>query len=99
MIVALVLAPVWEELAFRGFLQSALAKSRLGFWPAALVSNTIWTALHFGYSAAGLASVFLAGLMLFWLVWRTGSVRIAIVAHMVANAFALAFTYFFAPVS
>ena len=31
LIAAVVLAPLWEELVFRGFLLSALAKTRLGF--------------------------------------------------------------------
>jgi membrane protease YdiL (CAAX protease family) len=96
-LIATVVAPVWEELTFRGFLLSALAQSRLGFWGGALLSDTLWTALHWGYSGAGLASVFAAGLMLSWLVWRTGAIRIAIVAHAAANVAALLFTFLFAP--
>jgi hypothetical protein len=98
-IVAVVLAPLWEELAFRGFLLSALAKSRLGFWPGAVVVNTLWTLLHWGYSAPGIASVFLAGLLLSWLLWRTNSIWPAVAAHAVANAVAVTITYLFAPVT
>jgi membrane protease YdiL (CAAX protease family) len=43
--------------------------------------------------------VFVAGLILSWLVWRTGDVKPAIVTHAAGNAFALAFTYGFAPPS
>jgi uncharacterized protein len=96
-VIAVVLAPAWEELTFRGFLLSALAQSRLGFWGAALVANVLWTALHASYSWPGVASVFVAGLILSWLVWRTGSIKPAIVTHALGNAFALAFTYAFAP--
>lgn len=88
LIVAVVLAPLWEEMAFRGFLLSSLAKTRLGFWPAATLSTGIWTGLHAGYSAAGIASVFLAGMALSWLMLRTGSMRTVVVAHAVANAIA-----------
>ncbi len=95
--IAVVLAPLWEEIAFRGFLLSALAKSRLGYWPAAVISTALWTALHAGYSYAGLASVFVAGLALSWLMWRLGSLRAAVVAHATANVAALLFAYFFAP--
>ncbi len=98
-LIAVVLAPLWEELAFRGFLLSALAQTRLGFWGAALIANSLWTLLHWGYSAPGMISVFVAGLILSWLVWRTGSIKTPIAAHAIGNAVALAFTYTFAPVA
>jgi membrane protease YdiL (CAAX protease family) len=96
-VIAVILAPLWEEFAFRGFLLSALAKTRLGFWGGALISNVLWTSLHATYSWAGVVSVFVAGLVLSWLVWRTGSIKPAIVTHAIGNLFALAFTYGFAP--
>ncbi len=89
-IAAVVLAPIWEELTFRGFLLSALAKTRLGFWPAAAISSVLWTALHAGYSWPGLVSVFLAGLGLSWIMKRTGSMKAVILAHAAINGFALA---------
>lgn len=89
-IAAVVLAPIWEELTFRGFLLSALAKTRLGFWPAAVISSVLWTGLHAGYSWPGLVSVFLAGLGFSWIMNRTGSMKAVILAHAVINAFALA---------
>jgi uncharacterized protein len=96
-VIAVVLAPLWEELTFRGFLLSGLAQSPLGFWGAALVSNLAWTLLHWGYSLPGMVSVFAGGAVFTWLVWRTGSVRPAIVAHAIGNAAALAFMYKFGP--
>ena len=96
-VAAVILAPLWEEISFRGFLLSALAKSRLGFWPAALVSSGLWTALHVGYSWPGLASVFLAGLGMSWIMLRTGSMRAVVVAHAVVNAFSLTVIWLFAP--
>jgi membrane protease YdiL (CAAX protease family) len=98
-VIAVILAPLWEELTFRGFLVSALSKSRLGFWGAALFANVLWTSLHASYSWAGVTSVFVAGLILSWLVWRTGDIKPAIITHAAGNAFALAFTYGFAPAS
>lgn len=97
-VIAVILAPLWEELTFRGFLLSALANTRLGYWGAALVSNALWSGLHANYSWAGLASVFVAGLILSWLVWRTGSIKPAIITHAFGNLAALVFTYMFAPV-
>jgi membrane protease YdiL (CAAX protease family) len=83
-------APLSEELLFRGFLQSALARSRIGYFGASLVTTMGWTALHAGYSPAGLIEVFLIGLLLSWLLWRTGSLWVPIVCHAVHNTALLA---------
>jgi membrane protease YdiL (CAAX protease family) len=87
--VLLVGAPVSEELLYRGFLLSALAHTPLGFWGAALIATGLWTALH-DYSAVGVIAVFTLGLFLSWLVWRTGSLRVAIYCHALNNALVLA---------
>src|SRR5882724_6108529 len=79
-------APLSEELLFRGFLLSALARSRLGFAGGALVTTTLWTALHAGYSLAGIVEVFTIGLFFSWLLWRTGSLRVPIFCHALYNS-------------
>ena len=79
-------APLSEELLFRGFLLSALARSRLGFAGAAAVTSAAWTAMHAGYSAAGIIEVFLIGLFFSWLLWRTGSLRVALFCHALYNS-------------
>ena len=79
-------APLSEELLFRGFLLSALAQTRLGFWGASLVSTALWTSLHIGYSAVGIIEVSIIGLFFSWLLWRTGSLRVAIFCHAVYNS-------------
>ncbi len=85
LIVAVIGAPLSEELLFRGFLQSALAQSRLGFWGAALITNTAWAALHAGYTLTGLVDVFIAGLLFSWVLWRSGSLWVPIVCHGLYN--------------
>jgi len=80
-------APLSEELLFRGFLLSALANSRVGFLPGAVITSGLWTALHVGYSVVGIAEVFLIGLYFSWLLWRTGSLWVAIVCHALYNSF------------
>lgn len=79
-------APLMEEFLFRGFLQSALTRSRIGFWPGALLATAAWTALHWGYSVVGLAEVFLIGLYFSWLLWRTGSLLPALFCHALYNS-------------
>jgi len=82
-VIAAVLAPVFEELVFRGFLFGFL-RSRSGAWPAALLSSGIFAAVH-GYSGEGLVIVFLYGLVFAWLYHRSGSLLPGIVAHGVFN--------------
>ena len=79
-------APLSEELLFRGFLLSALAKSRLGFWGAALIATALWTSLHIGYTVVGILEVSIIGLFFSWLLWRTGSLRVAIFCHALYNS-------------
>ncbi|MGD9785979.1 MAG: lysostaphin resistance A-like protein [Hyphomicrobiaceae bacterium] len=78
-------APLMEELLFRGFLMTALSRSRLGFVGASLISSALWTGLHVGYSPPSLVAVFLVGLYFSWLVWRTGSLKVPLVCHGIYN--------------
>ena len=78
-------APLSEELLFRGFLFSGLAKSRLGFLGTAILTAVLWTALHAGYSAFGMVEVLGIGLYFSWLLVRTGSVWVTIVCHALYN--------------
>lgn len=89
-------APISEELLFRGFLQSALVPSRLGYWGASLVTTTFWTVLHWGYSNLGRIEVFLIGLIFVWLLRRTGSLRVTLACHAIYNT-GIALLLIFAP--
>lgn len=89
-------APLSEELLFRGFLQSALVPSRLGYWGASIVTTTFWTLLHAGYSLPGLVEVFMIGLIFAWLLRRTGSLRVTLVCHAIYNT-GIALLLIFAP--
>jgi membrane protease YdiL (CAAX protease family) len=78
-------APLSEELLFRGFLQSSLTRSSLGFGWASLVTTLVWTALHAGYSVIGLIEVLLIGGVFIWMLRRTGSLRVPLVCHAIYN--------------
>lgn len=79
-------APLMEELLFRGFLLSALAKNRIGFAAGSVVTTAAWTGLHASYSVLGLFEVFAVGLFFSWLLWRTGSLRVPIFCHAAYNS-------------
>ncbi len=89
-------APLSEELLFRGFLQSALVPSRLGYWGASLVTTTFWTSLHAGYSLVGLIEVFVIGIVFAIILRRTGSLWVTIVCHGIYNT-GIALLLIFAP--
>lgn len=89
-------APLSEELMFRGFLQTALVRSPLGYWGATVVTTSIWTALHAGYSLIGIGEVFLIGLVFAVFLRRTGSLRVTLVCHAIYNS-ALALLIIFGP--
>ena len=79
-----VLAPVCEELIFRGLLYGTL-RVRLGRWLAALVSATIFAIAH-GYGAVGFVSVFASAVLWAWAYERTGSLLPSMAAHVANNA-------------
>ena len=81
---AVVFAPVFEELIFRGLLHGTL-RARLA-WPLAASGSALVFALAHGYSAAGFLSVFLSGVLWAWVYERTGSLLPPILAHVINNA-------------
>ena len=89
-------APLSEELLFRGFLQSALVPSRLGYWGASIVTTVVWTALHAGYSVTGLVEVFMIGMVFALFLRLTGSLRVTMVCHGIYNS-GIALLLIFAP--
>lgn len=94
-IAAVVVAPVFEELIFRGVLLRAVMR-RTGFRPAALVSSGVFAVLHLGgisaASAVVPALVFTAvfGVLQCVLVRRTGRLGPAMGVHAVTNLFFVA---------
>ena len=83
---AIVLAPVTEEILFRGVFFGGLAV-RWGFLPAALSSSLVFGAVHFSLSA--LFPLFLVGLVLCYLYRRTGSIYPPIIYHALFNGVTL----------
>jgi uncharacterized protein len=85
-----VLAPLGEELLFRGLLLRALVR-RVRFWPAALISSVAFAAAHadaYLLWPRAIALV-LTGLALAWL-YRWRGYWAAVVAHASVNAVAAA---------
>jgi sodium transport system permease protein len=78
-----------EELFFRGLILSGLR--RLGLWPALMTCALLFGMAH--SSIYRLIPTFFIGLLLSWLVWRTGSIWTSIVAHALNNGIAATLVY------
>ena len=93
----IVVAPIAEELFFRGFFYRAL-RTRLRVWSAALIDGVVFAALHFQGTdtAAILPVIALVGAGLCLVYERTGSLFAVIGVHAAFNAFA---TFPVAPVA
>jgi len=88
------LAPVIEELVFRGLFFGWLA-GRWGGGVAAGVSSLVFAAAHL--EPTHILLVLPLGLLFGWLRWRTGSLLPSMVAHIVNNSFAVLASLLIAP--
>jgi uncharacterized protein len=84
-----VAAPVGEEIAFRGFIYRGWSESRIGPAATIAITSAAWALLHTQYEWFFVAQIFLAGLLLGWLRWRSGSTLLTIGLHALINALAL----------
>ena len=83
-----VAAPISEEVCFRGFLFGGL-RERLPRIAAALISATIFGALHATTGISAVPPLIFFGFVLALLYERTGSIVPGIMLHMLNNAVAL----------
>lgn len=91
-ILVTVVAPISEELFFRGFFFTAL-RSWKGPWPSAVITGVVFGAIHAGSAPAGyLVPLAVFGCGLCVLYWRTGSLLPCISLHALNNAVALGVT-------
>jgi len=86
-----IMAPVCEEIFFRGYMQSRLS-ARLGPVWAILITSVFFGFMHLDLVHS--VQTFFLGIVLGYIAWRSGSIVPAIVAHFVNNLFA----YLAAPV-
>jgi len=78
------LAPIFEELVFRGILFSTLRR-RLGPWTSIIISAAVFSLAH-GYGSVGSITIFLSGILWAWAYEKSGSVLPGIAAHALNNS-------------
>jgi len=84
LLLALLVGPLMEEIVFRGYFQSSLAK-KVPAWAAILITSIVFT---LGHSPMILWPVyFLFSITWGWILLRTGSLKMAILIHILSNLF------------
>ncbi len=87
-VLIVVLAPLSEELFFRGFMFASLRNS-MSLWPAALISALVFGLLHLSGGNIGVAiQLAVLGVILAWLYERSGTLWAPIMAHTLNNTIA-----------
>lgn len=90
---SVILAPIFEEIVFRGFLFQGL-RAKLGNLPAGVISTVLFTLVHVQYDIWGCLSVAAMGVGAAYLTLRTGSLNTAIIFHALINFLVTANVYF-----
>jgi membrane protease YdiL (CAAX protease family) len=84
-IAVVIVGPVAEEIAFRGFLFRGLSTTWLGVAGTLILTSVIWAAMHIQYDWILTGEIFLIGLVLGWLRWASGSTLLTMALHVMAN--------------
>jgi membrane protease YdiL (CAAX protease family) len=80
-----VIAPVSEEIAFRGFIMRGWLGTRLGVAGSILLVSLFFTAIHGPQELAVFISLFVGGLLLGIMRWISGSIVPSILMHATWN--------------
>lgn len=84
LLLALLVGPIMEEVVFRGYLQSSLAK-KMPVWASILIASIVFT---IGHSPMILWPMyFLYSATWGWIFLRSGSLKMAILIHILSNLF------------
>jgi membrane protease YdiL (CAAX protease family) len=86
-----ILAPIGEEILFRGFLQKYLENAWGDITRAILFSSLFFAAIHF--NPYWMIQIYFLGVLLGYLAWKTDSVIPCIIFHVIINSTSLLFTY------
>jgi membrane protease YdiL (CAAX protease family) len=87
----IVVAPVVEELFFRGFVFAGL-RERYGWRKAGLISAGLFAVLHF--QPLMVVPILLLGMIFAYLYHRSGSIWPAVIVHVLTNAAGLGAAYY-----
>jgi len=81
----ILVAPIIEELFFRGFMFRGLQYSKMGPIGAILITSLLWSGIHLQYNLYQIAILFATGLIFGWARVKTNSIIPCIVMHITLN--------------
>ena len=88
-IATIIFAPLFEEVFFRGFLFEGFRYSRMGVTGAVLLTSFVWAGFHMQYGLFQIAAIFVLGIILGVVRYRTGSLWPPLVMHVCNNLLAM----------
>jgi membrane protease YdiL (CAAX protease family) len=80
-----VVAPIGEEILFRGFLFRGWHRSPRDAWWVIGVIALLWAIIHVQYDLFIIGQVFVFGLILGWARWSSNSTTLTILLHSLVN--------------
>ncbi len=79
------IGPMGEEIMFRGFLFRGWVRPGARGAIAIAVSSLLWSLMHVQYAWVLMGQIFIVGLVLGWIRWRSASTLLTIVLHIMVN--------------
>jgi len=89
-ITVVILAPLGEEILFRGFLQKLLEETWQDITRAVLITSLFFAFIHM--NPVWVIQIYFLGVVLGYLAWRTGSILTSLILHSLNNGTALILT-------
>lgn len=80
-----VVGPVGEEVIFRGFLFRGWVGPGARGIVGIAVTSLLWSLMHVQYAWVLMGQIFIIGLLLGWIRWRSGSTLLTILLHVLVN--------------
>jgi len=79
------MAPLVEEVVFRGFLLKGFSNSFMGVWGAVILTSALWAMIHLQYEFAYVAVIFVVGLVFGYARIQTNSIFVPMTMHFFMN--------------
>jgi len=90
-----IVAPIFEEIVFRGFMYGRLEHTPIGKLGALLITSVVFTFIHGQYNAIELTMVFSLALLMGYSRMKTGNLFVPIFIHMFNNTVSMVTLYMF----
>ena len=92
---AIILAPIWEEIIYRGILFSGLMLI-IPTQYVVIITSALWALSHYSqYTPVILIEIFIIGLILGHARQRTLSIKVPLITHMTNNLIAFTYMYYY----